>query len=408
MPRDHVPRPQTRGFSLAEGLRRLAHFIPNPDPPPKFQSTQFPILNKIGPGITQTLMMALPTAGPNSATTDHGQTPPSNMNLRAMEMKTSILNTLKHTDWPMGTLHDVQTLIEKMNALPAIEEILKDETQISEEVKGSIEQVLNKLESVHAGLKRESNKYGDKRKRSRKGLKELLSRIDAPGCSKVLVGYRNEVEECSGTLSNLRSNLNIVTEYHTIQVLSAEHGQTRGASLPGQPINGASERFRFSEGVLGTLPVVENYIGAAAKVGMAVAEMVQVMDDNAETAVELGTHVSRLSELLNMFSNQLSHRSPIVERFKELQRELQIVRNQIEEQRSQGFLIKLLYSNDRSENLKKLRDRIRVAFEEIQLLINLKASILVEELRKYRHLYGWLGRLICTGPAPPAATNRQD
>lgn len=106
------------------------------------------------------------------------------------------------------------------------------------------------------------------------------------------------------------------------QVSSVGRGKEKGSSLRGELLNGANKVFKFAEGVSGTLPVVGSYVGAVAKVGLTVVEMVQVsgcgiktvsssshrrfkaMDDNDETVERLGGHVCRLSSILERFRNQ--------------------------------------------------------------------------------------------------------
>ncbi|KAG9040337.1 hypothetical protein FS837_000772 [Tulasnella sp. UAMH 9824] len=88
------------------------------------------------------------------------------------------------------------------------------------------------------------------------------------------------------------------------QVSSVGLGKEKGSSRRGELLNGANKVFKFAEGVSGALPVVGSYVGAVAKVGLTVVEMIQAMDDNDGAAEGLGAHVCRLSNILERFSNQ--------------------------------------------------------------------------------------------------------
>lgn len=60
------------------------------------------------------------------------------------------------------------------------------------------------------------------------------------------------------------------------QVTSSKTGKQGGSSARGDWLNGANKAFKLAEGVSGALPVVGSYVGAVAKVGLTVVEMVQV------------------------------------------------------------------------------------------------------------------------------------
>ncbi|KAG9040579.1 hypothetical protein FS837_000444, partial [Tulasnella sp. UAMH 9824] len=176
-------------------------------------------------------------------------------------------------------------------------------------------------------------------------------------------------------------------------------GKAKGSSRRGELLAGANKAFKIAEGVSGALPVVGSYVGAVAKVGLTVVEMVQTMDDNDETAERLGKHVYRLSNVLEKLSNQsrLSESSQTTTEMEDLQQALRGVQHEIAVQQSQPGIKKFWNSSDQSGSLKKLQDKVRAALEEIQLLVNVKTSILVEELYnesvqgKYHRLLDRLG-----------------
>ncbi|KAG8925197.1 hypothetical protein FRC00_004237, partial [Tulasnella sp. 408] len=56
---------------------------------------------------------------------------------------------------------------------------------------------------------------------------------------------------------------------------SALPGKEEGSSRRAEVLNGANRAFKIAEGLSGALPVVGTYVGAVAKVGLTIVEMVQ-------------------------------------------------------------------------------------------------------------------------------------
>lgn len=242
---------------------------------------------------------------------------------------------------------------------------------------------LRELETAHARVKAESEKYGTNKKWFKKQAKKLFSRADGSQCNEVLRSCRTDVEASTTalnvscelhsssacaqhdiTLQNLLNHLNIGTEQLTLQVVESETEHdtatlpsaqaqqaavtlglkagsgpittlAQSSSSPSQvghaataqadkqdSLNNANKALKLAEGISGALPVVGTFVGAIAKVGLTVVEMVQVsfdtpktmfyrphskiqaMDSNDETAKGLRSHVGRLSKVLERFSDQ--------------------------------------------------------------------------------------------------------
>ncbi|KAG9034153.1 hypothetical protein FS837_002265, partial [Tulasnella sp. UAMH 9824] len=319
-----------------------------------------------------------------------------------------------------------------MDGLEDIGQVSTNETQILGEAEASIESVLNELESVHLRLKGESNKYGAKKSVFRRGLKKLVSRPDPTRCSGVLKACRSDVEKSSVTLKSLFSNLDTMNEQHSsqeaegqtrvdpglpdtqtppatttlaptaapnpaaspvhsddpqlgstqipeaTQASSTEPNKEKGSSRRGELLSGANKAFKFAEALSGALPVVGSYVGAVAKVGSTVVDMIQAMDDNDEAVERLDSHVYRLSEILKKFSNQessnqklgnqprQSESSQTANGMEDLQQALRDVKHEIAKQQSQLGVKKFWNATDQSGSLKKLQEKVRVALEEIQ------------------------------------------
>ncbi|KIO31984.1 hypothetical protein M407DRAFT_216493 [Tulasnella calospora MUT 4182] len=318
--------------------------------------------------------MVFPTIRSSSAPPSRSQPLSSNLGGKGNEARNFVISTLKDTDWPKEVANDVQTLINTIEMLPDLENISKDESQIPAEVKVSIKLLLKELESVRTRLEGESKKYGTKKKGFRKDLKKLFSRTDPSECSQVLKGCRNDVEENSATLKSFLSALGTQNEALSLQVAEGLTGGASGAE-PGKPA--AATELTPDAPLPVTNPVWFNNPPFGS------APTLSVMDGNDETAKRLGTHVCRLSNVLERFSNQ--PRQPetgqTANGMEDLQQALRDVRHEIAEQQSQPGMKKFWNSSDQSGSLKNLQDRVRAALEEIQLLLNMKTSILVEELR---------------------------
>ncbi|KAG8899904.1 hypothetical protein FRC00_000712, partial [Tulasnella sp. 408] len=166
-----------------------------------------------------------------------------------------------------------------------------------------------------------------------------------------------------------------------------------------ESLNDAKKALKLTEGVSGALPVVGTFVGAVAKVGLTVSEMLQAIDEKDEIAERLGTHVCRLSKALEGFGNQPRQleTSQTGKEIEDLQGILRDLQHEIAEQQSQLGIKKFWNSIDQVRDLKNLEDKVRRALEEIQLLVSLKTSILVEDLHnestqsKHRHLLSCLG-----------------
>lgn len=66
----------------------------------------------------------------------------------------------------------------------------------------------------------------------------------------------------------------------------------------------ARTTFETIEAISGTIPVVGSYVGAGAKVGLVVVQMIQGMDGNKEMVTELETRIEGLSDLLGHFKSR--------------------------------------------------------------------------------------------------------
>ncbi|KAG9041554.1 hypothetical protein FS837_012091, partial [Tulasnella sp. UAMH 9824] len=336
---------------------------------------------------------------------------------------------VQDTDWPKEASNDVQDLIRNMEASPALQMLRKEGTETPEQVEIAIYELLRQLESAQTRLKGESEKYGNKKKGFRKTVKVLFSRNDDSQCTGVVRSCRNDIVVSSTTLNGLLKRLEAENEQSLSraagedskepqdtqatqttsasnpplnadsdltatsgpsnsppnqsaaqgdQVTNSKPGEQKGSSAKGEWLNAANMAFKVAEGVSGALPVVGSYVGAVAKVGLTVVEMVQRVRKH-----------SRGSE-----------KGQTIDGMNELQRELQSVQQQIKELQAQRGTKKFWSANNNDGSLKNLQEQVQAALEEIQSLSNLDVSILVNELRKH-----YLDRAYFTSSKPHVLDN---
>ncbi|KAG8937584.1 hypothetical protein FRC04_010603, partial [Tulasnella sp. 424] len=147
-------------------------------------------------------------------------------------------------------------------------------------------------------------------------------------------------------------------------------------------LSGAKTTFNVVEGISGTIPVIGSYVGAAAKVGAAIVEIVQKMGSNKETADGLDSNAQQLSDILKLFENGMvdQPKDGLTKIFNDLQRELQGVQRKIEEMNKSGVLQKAFSAKDRADELRGYQETIRTASEQLQLLVTLNTTTLITEL----------------------------
>ncbi|KAG8915850.1 hypothetical protein FRC00_011273 [Tulasnella sp. 408] len=144
----------------------------------------------------------------------------------------------------------------------------------------------------------------------------------------------------------------------------------------------ANKAFKGVEMISGSIPIIGSYVGAAAKVGVACVELAQLADKNEEEANVLESRTTRLSEILGHFEGGSANDDHIgtSKLVQELQKELQAIQDEIKVLNSSPTFRKMWSSSDHADSLKEFQEKIRVALEELQLLVNLRTSDLIAEI----------------------------
>ncbi|KAG9024171.1 hypothetical protein FS837_005461, partial [Tulasnella sp. UAMH 9824] len=265
--------------------------------------------------------MAQRIPGPSSAPPSNNEAPgpPPDLRGRVDDTRKAVLSVLKDTDWPRQASNDVQDLIRKMEAPLALNKLPKEGTEIFEQVKTIIRQLLGHLENAQTRLREESEKYGARKKGFRETFKAVFSRNDPSQCAGIVRSCRNDIVEGWKTLNDLLERLEAGNEQrhskgpqdtHATQnastsnphvntqsdltatpvpsnsppnqsttqrdqITSSKTGKQKGSSARSGRLNSANMTFKLAEVAAGALPVVGSYVGAVAKLGSTVVEMVQ-------------------------------------------------------------------------------------------------------------------------------------
>ncbi|KAG8995954.1 POC1 centriolar protein A [Tulasnella sp. 427] len=145
----------------------------------------------------------------------------------------------------------------------------------------------------------------------------------------------------------------------------------------------AKTTFKVVEALSGALPVVGTYVGAAAKVGSTIVEMIAGMDGNQELASRLEARVTSISEHLEHFKtrSRAHQKGETSKRVQDLQCQLKLVMKEMESIQSQGAVSRAFLSMDQGVKIKQHIDTVRTTWEELQLLVSLDTQDLIAELR---------------------------
>ncbi|KAG8910792.1 hypothetical protein FRC01_006126, partial [Tulasnella sp. 417] len=191
---------------------------------------------------------------------------PSNLGGKVGDARNSILSILKNTNWPKESANEVQGLIGTVETQLVLDQLTDEGTEIPERLKATLQQLLEQLEKVEARLKKESQKCDATKKGFRQKFKKLLSGNDPNECAEV-------IRSCQDDVVRSLTTLNAATQVG--QATRSKAGKQKGSSTREGWLNSANKAFKIAEGASGALPVVGPYVGAVAKVGLTVVEMVQ-------------------------------------------------------------------------------------------------------------------------------------
>ncbi|KAG9047372.1 hypothetical protein FS837_002425, partial [Tulasnella sp. UAMH 9824] len=166
---------------------------------------------------------------------------------------------------------------------------------------------------------------------------------------------------------------------------SSPRDQKGKRSVSAEVLNAAGKIFTAVDTVSGLIPIVGSYVGAAAKVGSAVVEMVQKMDENEQIAMDLEDRVSKLSDHIEYFRGRSARTGGehVTAKINGLKSEITDIQNGIDGWKSTRKLKKAWSATDDSDALNASMNTVENALAEMQLLASLNITDLLEQL--YTH-----------------------
>ncbi|KIO26408.1 hypothetical protein M407DRAFT_24370, partial [Tulasnella calospora MUT 4182] len=349
---------------------------------------------------------------------------------KSLSARSAALSLLTDTKWHPDTNDAAQDLLQTIKNLPDLPEDV-----LVNPVKDAVMEFVRVLEGVHARLKETSEKYGMRERGFLKGIKYNLSSSYRSKCTDRLQTCREDIEKAS---TNLRDCLkNTPTSGHTstgrvegsgtssvfqsqpaIPLVKVDHPpepSEPSQNLPTTPTQGtigsqnppshpaplpdpsenreclspvrdaalvaARKTFKTVEAVSGALPVVGNFVGAAAKVGLAFVKAIETMDKNEDVSKELAFHATKLSSYLKRFEKKFDTEKgdEVATHIEGLRKELECVQEKVKTWEALGRLKKAFLSTDHAEELKAHRGTLLVSLKTADLVIELKDTELRAE-----------------------------
>ncbi|KAG8987429.1 tRNA (adenine-N(1)-)-methyltransferase catalytic subunit trm61 [Tulasnella sp. 427] len=278
-----------------------------------------------------------------------------------LHLRNTLISTLEDTSWPRRTTAIVQDFLTLLRGATNLTNIPKEEAGLSDENRRSLNELVRVLEDARPRLERVSATFGAGTRRTMiwKRLKHFFTAVNRNQCVQVLEFCRNEIERALVSLPDRWIDEN-ATGNNVVSGIASPHPipqpQITGAApasvthltqtqanlasptqtTPLLPLNNPNKRSEkrqerldgvkttceLVEGFALTIPVVGSYVGAAAKVGSKISDIIlvrimlarvlvlqsdcalQKMGANEETAKALESHASELGKILGHFEDR--------------------------------------------------------------------------------------------------------
>lgn len=292
------------------------------------------------------------------------------------DVKNAIIELVKNTVWPSKSSKAQQSLLRAINNAV---DIPATTAQLPAGEKEAMEGYIRALGQVHERLKEASTKHGRKQSRKRDKLKGLFrgSKGD-DNCVRTLQDCQAAVEAAGDRLKTTQP-----TAASSQNVLSSgQANHAKGDSQLSQALTTAKAIFTAVEAFSGPIPVAGQYIGGAAKLGLAIVDMWKGMDSNADAAKTLESRMATLADHLKYFESQPreDQKEETSNKIRNLQLQLELVEKEIKALDSKGALSKAFFSRDNAESLKEFQEQVKTAENELHLLISLGTNAVVNKL----------------------------
>ncbi|KAG8911387.1 hypothetical protein FRC00_006601, partial [Tulasnella sp. 408] len=285
---------------------------------------------------------------------------------------------LRNTVWPRKSIDAAADLMRVIDNALDLKKIPKDDTQIIANDRDSLEVFLKVAKDVESKLLEASNTYGEKESNSKFGgkVKHLITSLHRDRRATVALvtdSPRTELETRPQTQHPVqtavvsRNPLEAPTPAEG-QLSNARGSQAEATSGRREWLEPARKTLTGIESISGTIPVVGSFVGAAAKIGVALISTLQTMDSNAEIAKDLQPRTSRLVDLLKRLDKKtIEHRKEDTTAYmSDLIGELKLVQERVKELDALSVMKKVFSSDEHAATLKAHQETIQATLEEIQ------------------------------------------
>ncbi|KAG9047222.1 hypothetical protein FS837_002784 [Tulasnella sp. UAMH 9824] len=262
-----------------------------------------------------------------------------------VSLRDAVMETIKFTEWPDDSKEAARLLIDTVRSSP---DIPNNTNNLPQHIRDLAEKYLQVLEDVHTRLKDATSKTGIKnwkiyhtirsiasKRRSKCNLlfqtcqddvaqaaNSLRERLDSerakercPEAMRPRADERIQLKApCAKDLDTPPGDFQSNPAGNAIVTPSSTSGPNPGSADPEdeesrspvgtEALNMARKTFKTVEAVFGSIPVVGNFAAAAAKVGLAFVETIEIMDKNDDLAKDLGGQTTKLSHLLESVTGQ--------------------------------------------------------------------------------------------------------
>ncbi|KAG8917369.1 hypothetical protein FRC01_002499 [Tulasnella sp. 417] len=158
------------------------------------------------------------------------------------------------------------------------------------------------------------------------------------------------------------------------QDLTADPIQTAGPSQDEKNsvwavnLDMAKQTFKSIDGMSAFIPIVGIYVGAVAKVGLAVVHVAETMEGSKEMAKDLEAGISKLSQIVEEFEARSDSRpgDEVAARIQESKKEIERLQMQVQEWESSGRLTKAFPGTEHTDALNECIRTILNALEKFQ------------------------------------------
>ncbi|KAG9005976.1 hypothetical protein FRB90_010109, partial [Tulasnella sp. 427] len=307
-----------------------------------------------------------------------------------------------------GSKSAVQDFVKTIKLSPGVP---KDLSSLSKELQDAYKEYIKVIEDVYAQIEDASSRPAR--------WKDRINSLFAKGpsrCTLVFQTCEADILSAAKTLNECLENDHRKASSHsppqlapvsspqhlvqatTIAVQTSTQTPSSNASQPvtddwltrQEKLTTARKTFKAVDMASSSIPGAGNFVGAAAKVGLAFVETLQAgskcsftMDKNEESVKDLEAQTMRLQTLLKRFTEKpaADQGDGTAERIQELQGELRNILAKMALWKSSGRFKKAFSARDDSEAFKGHQTKLQTMQEEMQFLVSFDIRDMITELK---------------------------